>query len=79
MRKQQDENVLRQFYAKWAPHVMLFCRQYTSDSETAETVVEQTFLKYFRTELPLHLDHVPTALMTLAVEESNCSGDGGGA
>ena len=79
MRKQQDEIELQRFYRQWAPHVMLFCRLYTGNSETAEKAVAQTFLKYFRSELRLHLDRVPTALMSLAVEESNCAGDGCGA
>ena len=78
MHGQRDEDELQQFYERWAPHVMSFCRLYTGDSQTAQTVVEQTFLKYFRAELPLRIDHLPTALMSLAVEESNDSGDGGG-
>lgn len=79
MRKQRDEVELQQFYERWAPHVLLFCRFYTGEAETAESVVAQTFLKYFRSELPLLLDRLPTALMSLAVEESACCGDGGGA
>ena len=74
MRKQLDKNEVRQFYSKWAPHAMLFCRLYTGDIEAAETAVAQTFLKYFRAEPRLPLDHVPVTLMTLAVEESSCSG-----
>lgn len=75
----RDESELQQFYDQWAPHVMLFCRLYIGDTETAANVVGQTFRNYFRSELALHLDHLPTALMSLAIEESNCSGDGGGA
>ena len=79
MSKQRHEIELQQFYRLWAPHVMSFCRLYMGDSEMAEKAVAQTFLKYFRSELPLHCDRVPTALMSIAVEESDCAGDGGGA
>lgn len=77
MHGQRDEGELQQFYEQWAPHVVSFCTLYTGDSQTAQTVTEQTFLNYFHSELPLRLDHLPTALMSLAVEEGNCSGAGG--
>lgn len=78
MRKQRDEVELQLFYQRWAPHLMLFCRLYMGDRESAEKAVAQTFLHYFRSELPLHRDHVPTVLMTLAVEECNSCGSGDG-
>lgn len=77
MHGQRDEGELQQFYEQWAPHVVSFCTLYTGDSQTAQTVAEQTFLKYFRSDRPLRLDHLPTTLMSLAVEEGNCSGAGG--
>lgn len=78
MRRRRDEIELQQFYERWASHVLLFCRLYCGDTETAETVVAQTFLKYFRSELPLHLDRLPTALMSLAIEECTDYDAGGG-
>jgi DNA-directed RNA polymerase specialized sigma24 family protein len=77
MRK-RTESELRQFYEQWGPFVTTFCKLYLGDSQVTETVVAQAFLKYFRSELPLRRDHVPTALIALALEESNCGGEGGG-
>lgn len=74
----RDEIELQRFYERWAPHVLLFCRLYIGEAETAEHVVEVTFLKYFRAELPLHIDHLPAALMSLAVDETAQCGDGDG-
>lgn len=79
MQERRDEIELQQFYARWAPHVTLLCRLYTGDTEVAETVVAETFLRYAQSELPLAFDRMPSILMTLALVESNRSGDGGGA
>ena len=79
MQERRDEIELQQFYALWAPHVTLFCRLYTGDSEVAETVAAKTFLRYAQSELPLALDGMPSILMALALVESTRSRDGGGA
>lgn len=78
MRTERDETQIQQFYEQWAPQVRLFCQLYTGDSQTADNVVEQTFLRYCRSDLPLVLDDMPIALMAFAVEESTCSSDGAG-
>ena len=78
MSNNRTEIELRRFYERWAPFVATFCKLYLGDSQTAEAAVARTFLKYFRSELPLRRDHVPAALMSLALEESNCAGGGTG-
>jgi DNA-directed RNA polymerase specialized sigma24 family protein len=78
MGTERTESELRQFYEQWAAIVSTFCRLYLGDSEIAEEVLTQTFLQYFRRELPLRLDHIPSALMSLALEESNSRQGGEG-
>jgi DNA-directed RNA polymerase specialized sigma24 family protein len=75
MADRRSETELRQFYERWAAVVDTFCRLYLGNPTVAEEVVTESFLQYFRRELPLWLDHVPTALMSLALEESNCRVD----
>lgn len=79
MSKARAEEELQEFYERWAPTLMAFERFYVGDAQVAETVTAQAFLKYFRQELPLRLDHIPLTLVSLALEESDHSGDGGGA
>lgn len=79
MQLKHDEIEFQQFYVKWGQHVLTFCRLYIGDTDTAETVVAQTFLQYFRFGLPLDLGHLPPDLLSLAIEESRRSGEGGGA
>lgn len=78
MTSKRTEAELRNFYEQWAPSVYTFCKLYLGDSQASETVVTETFLKYFRNDLLLQQDHVPTALMSLALEESNYAGENGG-
>jgi len=78
MSNNRTEIELRRFFQQWAPFVTTFCKLYLGDSQVAETAVARAFLKYFRSELPLRRDHVPTALMSLALEESNCAAGGTG-
>lgn len=74
MSGKRTETELRQFYDQWAALVSTFCRLYLGDAELAENVVAQSFLQYFRGELPLQLDHLPTGLMSLTLEECDRSG-----
>lgn len=67
---------IRQFYDRWAPLVSTFCRLYMGEATTAEYVTAEAFLDYFRRELPLRLDHVPVALMSLALLQSVQRGGG---
>lgn len=72
----RTEIELRQFYEQWASVVSTFCRLYLGNVEVAENAVAQSFLQYFRREYPLRLDQLPTALMSLIVEECDRSGGG---
>lgn len=58
------------FQEQWAPTVMVFCRLYTGDAQVANDCAVQALDEYFRRNLPLHLDHLPTLLMSLAYEKS---------
>ena len=77
MSRNCTEAELRQFYVRWAVIVNTFCRLYLGDAEAADQVVSRAFLQYFRRELPLRLDRVPTGLMSLTLEESNSAGEVG--
>lgn len=77
MNSKRTETELRQFYDQWAPLVTTFCKLYLGDLQVTESVVGEVFLRYFRSELPLSRDHVPATLMSQALEESNCAGEGG--
>ena len=74
MRGKQTEIELRQFYDQWAPMVDTFCRLYLGNAEQAESVVAESFLRYFRGERALRLDHLPAGLMSLALEQCDQSG-----
>ncbi|MDT8069538.1 MAG: hypothetical protein ROO76_15345 [Terriglobia bacterium] len=73
----RTETELREFYEQWASVVSTFCRFYLGNVEVAENAVAQGFLDYFRCGYPLRLDHLPTALISLTLEE--CDRSGGGA
>lgn len=75
MSNKRAEDELRRFFDRWAAVVNTFCRLYLGNSDASDEVVSQSFLQYFRSGLPLRLDHVPVALMSLALEESNCRVD----
>jgi DNA-directed RNA polymerase specialized sigma24 family protein len=72
----RTDTELREFYEHWASVVNTFCRLYLGHAALAENAVEQGFLQYFRRELPLRLDHLPTGLMSLTLGE--CDRIGGG-
>ena len=72
----RTEIELCQFYDQWALMVNTFCRLYLGDAEQAETVVAESFLRYFRAERSLRLDHLPATLMSLTLEECDQSGGG---
>ena len=76
MRGKRTEIELRQFYDRWASAVNTFCRLYLGDAEQAESVVAESFLRYFRGERSLRLDHLPAGLMSLALEVCDQSGGG---
>lgn len=76
MSGKRTETELRQFYDQWAAVVNTFSRLYLGDAELAENVVAHSFLLYFRGERPLRLDHLPTTLMSLTLEECDRSGGG---
>lgn len=78
MGRYRNESELQRFFKLWSPRVLSFCRLYTGDLDTSEIAVEQAFLKYFRSELPLQLDRLPVTLMSFAVEACPSGGDGGG-
>lgn len=78
MGKHRAEDEFREFYECWAPALTAFCRLYLGDSRAADAVTTNSFMSYFRRELPLRLDHLPTALVTEALEESASAGEGGG-
>lgn len=77
MSSKRTESELRQFYERWSSFVTMFCKLYLGDSLVSECAVAQAFLQYFRNESPLWLDHVPVALMAIALDESNCAGGSG--
>ena len=72
----RTETAIRQFYDQWARLVYTFCRLYLGDANLAENVVGQSFLQYFRSGPQLRLDHLPTALMSVTLEECDRSGGG---
>lgn len=76
MSGKRTEIELRQFYEQWASVVSTFCRLYLGNVEVAENAVAQGFLNYFRREYPLRLDQLPTALLSLTLEECDRSGGG---
>lgn len=77
MNEQRREDELRRFYDRWAPTVATFCRLYLGDSEAADKVTARAFLDYFRADSPLHLDHIPATLLSMALAESDCTDDSG--
>lgn len=69
MTAKRTEIELRQFFDRWATLANTFCCLYLGDSELAEQALQQGFLTYIRHDLPLRLDHLPAALMSLILDE----------
>ena len=76
MSSKPTEDELWRFQEQWAPTVMLFCRLCTGDAQAANDATTHAFEEYFSAGKPLHLDHVPTSLMSLAFEECQSSAGG---
>ena len=64
----QPISAIQDFYEKWSPSVFAFCHRFLGDNVAAEKATEQAFLAYFRRELEVGGDQLPSGLLRLALQ-----------